>query len=291
MFKLMVLIILLTSCSKFKLVNIKSNDFKRMVNSPDNSRPNFYVLDYTPDKKNRKIAATDEAENTLTNKQVYFLTLLQQYLTFNSIIGKSEKDFSCPKFHNDLLNYRSLITIQKNHYSLEHNYTTVLNDERLLPSFPIMALPYNEDVDLYSYFKNSDENVKEHIQYALEIYNNKNFIEINELCEQGTSDGYYIYENLVNFHSSSNDKDNLTLEAILNIPVIANMLVIDSLKLNNNDALNIINEKILNRSRLGWFKNYLYELRKIRNNESKYSTHRSPANEELNSIVTNSTKL
>lgn len=284
MIKLFSFLILITSCAQVELVNINSKHVKRIDKSSEDRRPNYYVLDFDPSKAQRKIASVENENDKFSNKQVYFFTLLQQYKTLNSIINISDKELSCPKFHNDLLSYGPMISVQKSSYSLDHNYSQVLSNEKLLATYPIMALPYQKQADVYSYYKTHQKNLSSVIVQAISDYNNKNFVELKELCEKGSSDGYYIYENFVNIYGPNINHNEVKLEAILNIPVFSNMLLLDSFKVSQFEGINIFNDKVLNRSNLGWFKNYLYELRKIRNNESKLSTYRSSFDEELSQI-------
>lgn len=264
------LLIILSACARFELVPLESSSVKRLGHDSEKV-PNFYVVDYKPSRVSRGLASNSSSE--LTNKQVYFLTLLKQYKAFNKLLDKEVEINACPQFHNELLVYDDLLR-DPNHYSLRHNFSQALVSERSLASFPVLALPY-KGADIYSVWKQDQKlEVEQSILQAMMDFNQRNFYEINELCERGASDNYYIFENLVQHHVGDEEfHNNEALPILLKLPVFANMLLLDGLK--NYQREGVLDKTLLERSRLGWFRNYLYKLRENRNNVGKFSTYRS----------------
>ena len=277
--KLFPLFILFSACARFEFVPLKSDGVKRITQGPKES-PHFYVTDFRPSRVERKVASANQSEvndqligKDLSNKQFYFFTLLLQYKAFNSVLGEDVDIASCPQFHNELLIYQHLLQ-DPNSYTLKHNFEQVLVSEHFLASFPVLALPY-KGADIYSVWKQKqDLEIEQSILQAMIDFNQRNFKELNELCQLGASDNYYIFENLVQHHIDSEElrKDD-ALHILLKLPVFANMLVLDGLK--DNQLESPLDKTLLERGRLGWFRNYLYKLRENRNNVGKFSTYRS----------------
>jgi hypothetical protein len=271
------LLVFITACASVELAPIKSKKIQRLSYTDKSNKPQFYILNYRPKRVGRTIASIGIEDEGISNKQAYFLALYQQYQTINQVVGKESKKLNCPQFHNELLEYERLIHINHKQYSLKQNYQKVLSNEKYLAGYPVMALPYQGNGDVYSYYKGHQGTPLDRVVYqAVETYNKKNWDEIQTLCNQGVSGNYYIYENLVSYYGSDESfhQGKNALSSVLKIPVFANMLVLDSLKRPESHGQNVFDDTILAKGHLEWFKNYLYELRKIRKNGEKYSNKR-----------------
>src|SRR5690606_27280786 len=83
-------------------------------------------------------------------KQIYFLGLYQQYHQISSLVDLEQKPAACPAFHNELVTFKDVLVLKNKHLRLHGNYKPVLSDPRLLPSYPVMSLPFDGG-DVYTY--------------------------------------------------------------------------------------------------------------------------------------------
>lgn len=310
--KLLPFLLIFSACARFKFISLETDEIQRAANHSQ-ELPRFYLLDYQPTKtvkttppsniNGRKIASVDseskkakttssetsssreqeskEQENVdiLTNKQIYFLTLLQQYKIFNRILNveNQPQDLICPQFHDDLLTHQGLL-LDYGSYSLNHDFDKALEKQKALASFPVLALPY-KGADIYSVWKqDSSIKLEDSILHAILEFNKRNYAEIERLCQFGYSDNYYIFENLVQYYSDESVfYDSNALHTLVRLPVFANMLLLDGLKDGTGESL--LRQMLLERGQLGWFRNYLDKLRDHRKNGGKFSTYRSLSDE------------
>ena len=262
----------MTSCASNGLIHVTG--VARVKLSQENyTAPQFYMKNYTPLAIHRKVAHLD-TENEFANldlKKIYFLTLWQQHRVYNKVLGKNEATISCPQFHNDLLSYQEKLKGVEHAYAIEQNVSSVQNNPADVIYYPVMSLPY-EGADLYSYLihKNEWEKVDTHIYNAMAAYQKINLEELTNLCETGSSDGLYVFQNLVTYYSDDhkfiNSQD--ALHSILKVTPISNMLVLNSF-IKNDYQVSWSNVQIalLSKLNVNWFKNYLYELSSMRKNK------------------------
>lgn len=150
---------------------------------------------------------TNEFAADQSHKRLYFLTLYSQY----ELLQKSVPDYQatqirvCPHFHSSLVTHQesfgttSEMAFENKDYSAQM-LQKIKNDESYLSLYPELALPMQAQtskprvIDLVSEDASS---VKKLISQAMTTHLSKTHSELSELCEFGSSDNYYIYENLM----------------------------------------------------------------------------------------------
>ncbi len=206
---------------------------------------------------------------------MYFLSAYSQYKTLGKLIGHKDELKSCPSFHNLLVNY-DVKASQLEQYSLNVDFTEVKSDKTMASLYPILAVPYSKSQDLYTALENDNwENSNDHLKNALTHYFETTTREVEELCEKGVGSGYYVYENLVTYFKKDNSfhKTQNGLKALLKVPVLANMIILDNL--NTKDSTlksdNIYDKWLLSRTNAEWFETFLNQLKDKR--KSKISSN------------------
>ena len=131
--------------------------------------PDYFAKDFS---FRGRIPASAEDSLKYTNKNLYFLSLYKQYEQFSELYPSFKKNVKyCPRFHQEVINFK------------EKNQSTNL----------VKRKGPKDTQNFLSAIKkghtNIDQGVKSHM--------NRNFDEIVQLCEQGYSHNYYIYENLI----------------------------------------------------------------------------------------------
>lgn len=207
-----------------------------------------------------------------SNKRIYFLSMLSQYKTLKRFsTGSSSPDLSvCPSFHTEILDQDGYKET-KHSQALPINFNTqqVVNNQTLAAHYPELFLPMTIDaprprvVDLIR--KEQDPaNVKKVLQKALEIHLTKTYNELKELCEYGSSDNYYIYENLIT-HINDNkfQPGHESFQTLMKTTVWSNMAIIQSLTRNkrgrsiaSTGPKNNYAKEVIYRMKAGWTQNY-----------------------------------
>lgn len=248
--------------------------------------PNFYLSEqFVPKKKDvsRSIAsvAIDHNLEQVNNKKVYFLTLLGQYNRFNSLLGKTDEDIRvCPFFHNSIVRQgKYLRKLKENASGMKgKNYLRATYSPELLPMFPELSLPVNDEENVYQYtsqFKSNDM-IQSFVKVAMEEHAARNKSELKKLCEYGASDNYYLFENLLTHFNTDDSFNNSmdSLRAVLKIPVFANLLLLRSLDpqfiyygkeqfyevSNISGKYSIFEEELITRTNLSWMKLYIMNI-------------------------------
>lgn len=185
-------------------------------------------------------------EQSLSNKKLYFLTLVGQY----DSMKKYAQDFDaptvniCPQFHTSLLEHKSrkpsstLGAISyKDHKKFIYD-ASKFNDAHYVAMRPELALPLAKDevtpkvVDIFrsKNGKMTDDKMNEVIHEALDIHLAKTYSEIRELCEFGVSNNYYIYENLIT-HIKNSDflPAEKNMNTLLKTTIFSNIALVTSL--------------------------------------------------------------
>jgi hypothetical protein len=276
-------IVLLSLIGCSTTVNMNNDIQLERVNVTQESydKPDFYVGNIKNLKAKRLIASmkkTSAKLKKLSNRQIYFLTMYKQYKQLGAVIGQESTLNSCPSFHNVILDHKESLKTDSSRYSSHISLTHLKGEPKLVSAYPVMALPYSESEDLYSKLRNNNFNhEQEYLEDSLKKYYKSQENEVKKLCDQGVSPGYYIYENLVTYFEKDQSfhSTKAGLKALLKVPVLANMVILDNLK-QESYALNKGNKLenwLLERSNTGWFKNFIYELNENRNSHlsSNYS--------------------
>lgn len=223
-------------------------------------------------------SADNKQESKLSNRHLYFLTLFSQYQAMGNLLGIKSRITSCPSFHQVLLenkkemeelsvSYKNLMTLNE--------WSVLTNDVQSLSFFPILAIPYSNEKDLYSVLvENNWQNISEYVMASAKNYYESSEIEIDQLCDKGVGPGYYIFENMVTYFKEENTFASTAdaLKSLVKIPVFANILLIDNLILKNNhnkNMLSLYDKKLLKRTNADWFSLFIDRLNDKRNKLAK----------------------
>ncbi len=169
-----------------------------------NITPDVVVSDFKR-SRSRSIASQEQQDLSINNKKVYFMSLLKQYDTFVSIYPEYGKKINlCPRFHQEMLEHKEK--------GLTENWN---KKESITHGSPIVDALRKDHSSI-------EDGIKAHIQ--------RNHDELAQLCEQGSSHNYYIYENLVSLSREPGvllgNTDGINI--LLKSPIFFNMKVISS---------------------------------------------------------------
>lgn len=173
----------------------------------------------------------------ISNKRLYFMTLFTQYNEMRSFLNSSSPEINiCPTFHSALVEYKeknaSMPTSKK--LTWEASQINFKASEGELANFPELFLPVTKEkneprvVDILK--KDGTKEAPQLLTKALEIHVLKTYNELHELCENGVSDNYYIFENLATYTASNRMSANTNnMRMLLKSTLFSNMAIIDSL--------------------------------------------------------------
>jgi hypothetical protein len=222
-------------------------------------------------------------ENNVTNKKLYFLSLYEQFESLKKYSDKVNVPSVsiCPNFHTGLTNYKEKYSKNENNnkaIKLTYKLDQIQN-EGYLVAHPEFYLPLTKEaklprvVDIIKSNKiNNEGEVNELVKKAIDLHLTKTFYEITELCENGSSDNYYIYENLIT-HIKTNQfaPSNENMMTLLKTTVFSNMALIKSLdnqKTNvgrsiasTNVETNALNVEIMSKMNVEWANEYFKNLK------------------------------
>jgi hypothetical protein len=105
-----------------------------------------------------------------------------------------------------------------------------IRPELLLPLTKNETSPKVIDIIRNSGHSMNDFAINELVHKALDIHLAKTYSEIQELCEYGSSDNYYIYENLITHIKNNNfDASTHNMNILLKTTIFSNIALITSL--------------------------------------------------------------
>ena len=182
-------------------------------------------------RRSRAPASSPKAEESqeslkYSSKKLYFLALYRQYGEFARYIGsRSLPDIAvCPAFHSSLLDYRSADRrggrlvyrpdfdraklADAGYRSLYPELSLVLGDGRSVAD-RIAAGAVGDGASL--------------VEEAVFVHAGNIYGELDQLCEHGNSEHYYIYQNI------ASQKQDWTPEVLFKTLPFANMLILKSL--------------------------------------------------------------
>lgn len=178
----------------------------------------------------------------ISPRRVYFSALYHQYLILGKHLGKKSEMSFCPQFHHD----------------------KIQTDSSMLPLVSFYPARDVVDHEGKAYFPELAFNRK----FSLNDYHKVIEGELVTLCEEGVSDNYYKFDNLVTHyaHKSSFHKDPKAMTAVLKIPVFANFYLVKMLETQGLGLTSPEEKRFIKLTRTYWFENYVAEAGKMRNN-------------------------
>lgn len=176
-----------------------------------------------------------------SHKRLYFLTLYSQYdqLQKFSQSYQAPEMKVCPHFHSSLITHKESfqnyapLSMKTRDYSADL-LARIKTDESLLVLYPELALPMstsNAMPRVIDVAQNSSSKVEQLIDKAISTHLAKAHGELSELCEFGSSDNYYIYENLMSSieREGGLEKNSAGLHIVLKTSLMYNHALISAL--------------------------------------------------------------
>lgn len=199
-----------------------------------NKAPKLHIHNPALDKKWKKVQTQrrdlSSYNSRYSNKTLYFLTLYNQYQEFSTFTQKRFNPIkSCPSFHTPFSLYKKKNPmLNKKHY-LNHKKPSQLS----LSLYPELSLPLLSK-NVYSYWKKHNKvySLSKVVQKGINIHIQKLKSELEELCEYGNSDNYYIFANIMNLPKSYFKRNEKNLRILLKTTVFSNMVLLSSLNEN-----------------------------------------------------------
>lgn len=191
-----------------------------------------------------RMPASADLEDELSEKsprRVYFSALYHQYLTLGEYLAKKSEVKFCPQFHHDKVETDSGLVPKVKVYQ-----TSLVEDEGRA-YFPEMA--FNKDFSLRDYHGVIRE-------------------EIELLCEEGVSDNFYKFDNLITHYSdkTSFHKNPKAMASVLKIPVFANFYLVKMLEIPGLHESSPEERRFIRMTKTHWFDKYVFEASRMRNN-------------------------
>lgn len=183
-----------------------------------------------------------ELSDEKSPRRVYFSSLYHQYLTLGQLLKVDSSISSCPAFHHDKVETDGFVTPVISSSKI----TDVTHHEK--PFFPELA--FNKDFSLKDH----------HVSIRSEL---------DVLCDEGISDNYYKFDNLVT-HYANKKSFHLKPQAmasVLKIPVFANYYLVKMLQ-NQDIGFQFANpdeKRFIKMTNTTWFEKYVMEASKLRN--------------------------
>lgn len=189
----------------------------------------------------RAPASLDDELTQKSPRRVYFSALYHQYLTLGQHLGKKTDIKSCPQFHHDKLE----------------------TDSSLLPK-----VSFTQSTDVDSEGKDYFPELAFNKDFSLRDYHKTVKAEIQILCEDGDSDNYYKFDNLVTHYSTKKSfhQDPKAMASVLKIPVFANFYLVKMLEIPGLQYTSPEEKRFIQLTQTHWFENYVTEASRLRNN-------------------------
>ena len=260
------------SCSTTKeVINVSGVD-RVKIDQEKYLKPEFYIGEMKTKKfASRSIASVapmieDDHLKKLSNRQVYFLSMYKQYEALAKIVDVKNELSSCPSFHDTILEHKAQFSSGPSAYTSKVDFKLARDNKTMLPLYPVLALPVSDSEDLYTKLVENDwKDSDKYLEVSLNKLYQSSLDEVSELCDKGISDGYYSFENIVTYFKSEKDFSGTVygLKAMLKVPALANMLVLDNLSSVNYhfSKRNVFDTWLLKRSNASWFESYLNGLK------------------------------
>ncbi|PIP89228.1 MAG: hypothetical protein COW01_06805 [Bdellovibrionales bacterium CG12_big_fil_rev_8_21_14_0_65_38_15] len=216
---------------------------------------------------------TEKEDINFSNRKLYFITLYKQYHELSSFSQTPVREIKqCPSFHSALVDH-SEVEKPRVDWKVQYN-TNKIQDENYVKYYPELYLSMDDNaptprvVDL---IRNDTSKTQSLVQSAIEKHVDKTHAELAELCEYGTSDNYYAFENL---NTEIRKKDvapasTTGMKILLKTTLFSNKALIESLKQSSTpsrspaSAIKKVDFEALVMNRLGvpWAKGYYQSLK------------------------------
>jgi hypothetical protein len=185
-------------------------------------------------------ASLSDDSSPKSPRRVYFTALYYQYLTLGNHLDMVADLNSCPQFHHDKVETESFMVPKFSMIKMNKN-----NGE-LTPFFPEVA--FNKKFSIQDHFLSIKK-------------------EIDNLCEEGTSDNYFKFDNLITHYASRSTfhRHPDAMKSVLKIPVFANYYLLKMFQSSQRQFLVHPEEKqMIKLTNTHWFENYVLKAQSLR---------------------------
>ncbi len=231
-----------------------------------------------PARRGPASASANKLKKMPSNKRLYFITLYGQYRALSSFVQTEQApDIKhCPSFHTTVVNYKEgLPPVQPQKVSFESRYPQELHPD-VMASYPELSLPMtlnDKRPRLYDVLKDKKgKSTTFYVTQALKVHLTKTYKELEELCESGTSENYYNYENLTTHIQRQGDLFTPTkesLQILLKTTVFSNMTLLKGLNKTQGGRMpasavaeNPYEEGLIDKLGVQWTRSYFDGLKK-----------------------------
>lgn len=185
----------------------------------------------------------DEVEQP-SPRRIYFSALYHQYLTIGQHLNKKGDIQFCPQFHHDKVETDSGLVPKVSLYPVSQI------DEEGKDYFPEMV--FNKEFSLKDYHKVIKS-------------------ELVTLCEDGVSDNFYKFDNLVTHYADKKAFHTRpdAMRSVLKIPVFANFYLVKMLEIPGTSLNSPEEKRFIKLTQTHWFEKYVTEAGRLRNNFTK----------------------
>jgi hypothetical protein len=183
-----------------------------------------------------------EMSDTKSSRRVYFTALYHQYLTLGRFLEVGSTITFCPQFHHDKIE--------------TDGFATPVISETKIPKIAPEGKAYFPELAFNKKFS-----LKDHHTSIRE--------ELDVMCEEGLSDNFYKFDNLVT-HYANKKSFHLKPEAmasVLKIPVFANYYLVKMLQSHQIGFTFTHPEekRVIVMTNTQWFEKYVTEASRVRN--------------------------
>ncbi len=195
----------------------------------------------------QRIAAREPANLSMPEvegkspRRVYFTALYHQYLSLSNHLGVEAELNSCPQFHHDKIE----------------------TDAVVIPTFSIFKRS-----GLTTASKEFFPELAFNKKFSLKDHQEEMRSEIEVLCEEGVSDNYYKFDNLVTHYASKKSFHSRpdSMKSVLKIPVFANYYYLLKM-IQPPHVLTYIHpeeKQVITMTQTHWFEKYVNEAHRMR---------------------------
>ena len=179
---------------------------------------------------------------TKSPRRVYFTALYHQYLSLSDHLGIDAELTTCPQFHHDKIETDAVVIPKFSRFK-RNGVATASKD-----FFPELAFNKN---------------------FSLKDHQAEMRIEITALCEEGISDNYYKFDNLVTHYATKKSFHSRpdSMKSVLKIPVFANYYLLKMIQSPHTVTFVHPGEKhVILMTQTHWFERYVNEAHRMRVN-------------------------
>ncbi len=180
------------------------------------------------------VIESEKKDVEFSNRKLYFITLYKQYHELTSFSNSEARELKqCPSFHSALVDHSVSFT-PKNEWHVNYNKEKI-QDDNYAKFYPELFLSMDDNSTTPRVLDIARKDVKQSqnlVQTAIDKHIDKTHSELAELCEYGTSDNYYAFENLNTEIKKRNVASANTsgMKILLKTTIFSNKALIQSLK-------------------------------------------------------------